>query len=98
MSFMVKPSKVAITYDAFGMFARDILARNAATPALVWVKINAGLGPVCSAKVSAMSCVFPHPAGAVTEPRWNAKILISGGMNPIPNPVDDRLEAWVRIR
>lgn len=54
-----------------------------------------GLLCVCAMSVSAISCVFPQPAGAVIEPRPTPKMSISRGTCERPELVRDGHEALI---
>src|SRR5690606_2751506 len=49
-----------------------------------------GFRPECRLRESAMSCVFPQPAGAVTDPQWTSSRSISATDAP-PSKSDDRV-------
>src|SRR4051794_6677875 len=83
---------VEARYEALGTPARFSLVRKAVTPAFVCVSTRIGLGCACAARVSAINCVLPQPAGAVTEPLGMARRSISSGTGKGPELVSHRLE------
>lgn len=88
---------VETRYAELGTPARLRRARKAATPAFVCVRTRMGLLCVCAMSVSAISCVFPQPAGAVIEPRSIAKMSISRGTGKRPELVRDGHETCIGV-
>ena len=97
---MAKPSSVAKRYLDGATPARSSRPRSAATPAFVCVKTSTGLGPWCRDKALAISCVLPHPAGAVTAPFSILSRSISGSaiFDPREHALDDRAKLGIAFR